>query len=35
MDPAATEESLIAEDVKADICTEDRGATYRSVGGKE
>lgn len=37
MDPAATEEPLIAEDVKADICMEGggEGGSGREVGGKE
>lgn len=38
MDPAATEEPLIAEDVKADICTglgRGEGGSGGEVGGKE
>lgn len=38
MDPAATEEPLIAEDVKADICTGRwgwGGGSGREVGGEE
>lgn len=34
MDPAATEEPLIAEDVKADICMEGGGGGIREGSGR-
>lgn len=35
LDPTATEEALIAEDVKADICEEEGGSSWKKVRGKD